>query len=184
MPVQHASLQQATATRNDLPGLNLARVPESGPPMDGDARRPDATRPAGRTLPEPVTGLRGCPGQDASARRFEPTRDGQAAGPDEWPQRLAQMVTEALAGSRPTRQVLPWTSNRARRQLQRMRPGFGDGQRPRIVRILSTCPARGVIEMSVIAVFGTRTRALALRLERLPGPQRGTGWICTDIEAA
>jgi hypothetical protein len=187
MPVQHALLQQATTTRNDMPGLNLARVPESGPPMDGDARRADATRPAGQTLTEPVPGLprlRGGPGQDAGVRRFEPTSDGQAAGPDEWPQRLARMVTEALAGSRPTRQVLPWTSNRARRQLQRMRPGFGDGRRPRIVRILSTCPALGVIEMSVIAGFGPRTRALALRLERLPGPPRSAGWICTDIETA
>jgi hypothetical protein len=75
-----------------------------------------------------------------------------------------------------------------------MRPGFGAGQQPRIVRILSTRPADGVIEMSVIAGFGPRTRALALRLECLPSPQRGAHssgarssgarWICTEIEAA
>jgi len=94
------------------------------------------------------------------------------------------MVTEALAGSRPARQVSPWATSRARSQLRRMRPAFGDGQRPRIVRILSTRPASDVIEMSVIAVFGPRTRALALRLERPPGAQHGTGWVCTDIEAA
>ena len=109
------------------------------------------------------------------------------------------MITEALAGSRPAQQVLPWTNSRAHRQLQRMRPGFGAGQQPRIVRILSTRPADGVIEMSVIAGFGPRTRALALRLECLPTPQRrahssgayssgarssGARWICTEIEAA
>jgi hypothetical protein len=102
---------------------------------------------------------------------------------DEWPQHLARLVTEALAGLRPARQVLPWTSSRARCQLQRMRPGFGDGQQPRIVRVLSMRPAPDVIEMSVIAGFGPRMRALALRLERHPGTTNGTGWICTEIEA-
>lgn len=186
MPVQEAVFQQAAAARTDMPGLQLASVPESGPPMDGDARRADAARFAGITLSGSGAGspLRGCPGPDAAAGRLEPAGGGQATAPDEWPQRFARMVTEALAGSRPTRQVLPWTTRRARSQLQRMRPGFGGGQRPRIVRILSTRPASDVIEMSVIAGFGSRTRALALRLERTPGAQCGTGWICTDIEAA
>jgi hypothetical protein len=94
------------------------------------------------------------------------------------------MVTEALAGLRPTRQVLPWTTSRAQCQLQRILPGFGGGQRPRIVRIVTTRPARDVIEMSVVAGFGPRLRAVALRLERVPGTQRGAGWTCTDIEAA
>jgi hypothetical protein len=174
--------QQAVHVRNDGISSQLCALPDLAPPTDdapGKApRRLDADRTAGCRRPAP----------DASTR---PRGDdgGQPAGPDDWPQRLARMITEALAGSRPAQQVLPWTNSRARRQLQRMRPGFGAGQQPRIVRILSTRPAPGVIEMSVIAGFGPRTRALALRLECLPSPRRsahssGARWICTEIEAA
>jgi len=180
--------QQAVPVRNDGMSSQLCALPDLAPPTDdadGKApRRLDADRAAGGSWPAPAAGT----------RRRGTDDGGQAAGRDEWPQRLARMITEALAGSRPAQQVLPWTNSRAHRQLQRMRPGFGAGQQPRIVRILSTRPADGVIEMSVIAGFGPRTRALALRLECLPSPQRGAHssgarssgarWICTEIEAA
>lgn len=181
--------QQAVHVRNDGISSQLCTLPDLAPPTD-DAdgrvpRGPDADRAAGGAWPAP----------DAGTGRRGADDGGQAAGPDEWPQRLARMITEALAGSRPAQQVLPWTNSRAHRQLQRMRPGFGAGQQPRIVRILSTRPADGVIEMSVIAGFGPRTRALALRLECLPSPRRSAQpgsahssssarWICTEIEAA
>ena len=180
--------QQAVPVRNDGMSSQLCALPDLAPPTD-DAdwkapRRLDADRAAGGSWPAPAAGT----------RRRGTDDGGQATGRDEWPQRLARMITEALAGSRPAQQVLPWTNSRAHRQLQRMRPGFGAGQQPRIVRILSTRPADGVIEMSVIAGFGPRTRALALRLECLPSPQRGAHssgarssgarWICTEIEAA
>jgi hypothetical protein len=105
------------------------------------------------------------------------------------------MLTEALAGSRPARQILPWTNRRARSQFERLLRSFRcgtastDGQ-SRVLRVLTTWPAQDVIEMSVIAGFGPRTRALALRLERataeLPDARHGAsgGWVCTDIEAA
>lgn len=171
MPVQQAALQHAVGPRNDVPVIQLFPVPDSAPPPDG---APGAAR---------LTALSAWPEPGPRTRRATPADDGQPAGVDEWPQHLARLVTEALAGMRPTRQVLPWTSSRARCQLQRMRPGFGDGHQPRIVRVLSTRPARDVIEMSVIAGFGPRMRALALRLERHPGTPNGTGWICTAIEA-
>ena len=63
-----------------------------------------------------------------------------------------------------------------------------------------TSPANGILEMSVIAIFGTRVRALAIRLERRPTtsetsaqttdpapiitPGLAAGWSCTAIEAA
>jgi hypothetical protein len=105
------------------------------------------------------------------------------------------MLTEALAGSRPARQILPWTSRRARSQFDRLLRGFrGDtgsatGQ-PRVLRVVTTRPAQDVIEMSVIAGFGPRTRALAVRLERATdghpdaSEDASSGWVCTDIEAA
>ncbi|HEY6786248.1 MAG TPA: Rv3235 family protein [Trebonia sp.] len=119
-----------------------------------------------------------------------------AAGPGgDWPTWFARMLTEALAGSRPARQILPWTNRRARSQFDRLLRSFRggtagtDGQ-PRVLRVLTTRPAQDVIEMSVIAGFGPRTRALALRLERataeLPDARHAAsgGWVCTDIEAA
>ncbi|HUN38412.1 MAG TPA: Rv3235 family protein [Trebonia sp.] len=60
---------------------------------------------------------------------------------------------------------------------------YGGGQ-PRIVRVVASRPARDTIEMSVIAWFGERVRALAVRLERTAGDDRPGQWICTDIEAA
>jgi hypothetical protein len=171
MPVQQAVLQPAVGTRDDVPATQLFVVPDFAPPPDG--------APGAAGLAPPGAWPAAGPG----TRRAGHADDGQAAAADEWPRHLARLVTEALAGLRPARQVLPWTSSRARCQLQRMRPGFSDGQRPRIVRVLSTRPAPDVIEMSVIAGFGPRIRALALRLERDPGTPNGTGWICTEIEA-
>jgi hypothetical protein len=50
-----------------------------------------------------------------------------------------------------------------------------------VLRVLTARPAPGVIEMTLIAVIGQRTRALAVRLEHGPQAQQ---WQCTDIEAA
>jgi len=135
---------------------------------------------------------------DTSRPAAEPPALGEGtAGPaGDWPGRFALMLTEALAGSRPARQILPWTSRRAWSQFDRLLRGFGDrgtgsaaGQ-PRVLRVRTTRPAQDVIEMSVIAGFGPRTRALALRLERATGERPDApdgasgGWVCTDIEAA
>jgi hypothetical protein len=108
------------------------------------------------------------------------------------------MLTEALAGARPPGQILPWTSKRARSQFLRLLRAFGSGDvgggraggsargggQPRIVRVVATRPARDAIEMSVVARFGERVRALAVRLERTARPDSPGEWICTDIEAA
>jgi hypothetical protein len=113
--------------------------------------------------------------------------------------RFARMLTEALAGARPAGQILPWTSKRARSQFLRLLRAFGSadpgttgraggsprgGRQPRIVRVVATRPARDAIEMSVIARFGERVRAFALRLERTAREDSPGEWVCTDIEAA
>ena len=114
----------------------------------------------------------------------------------DWPARFARMLTEALAGSRPARQIVPWTSRRAQSQFDRLLRGFRLGGtesaagQARVLRVLTTRPAQDVIEMSVIAGFGPRTRALAVRLERGTGEHAEAGrsasggWVCTEIEAA
>ena len=96
------------------------------------------------------------------------------------PRQFAVFLVECLAGVRPARQLTPWLSKRGSVHLHRLMPLFSGGHQPRVLRVLSTRPAPDVIEMTVIAVTGHRTRALAARLERAEDPQR---WLCTDLEA-
>jgi hypothetical protein len=51
---------------------------------------------------------------------------------------------------------------------------------------MTSRPATGVVEMTVVVGFGPRIRALAVRLERSgPEPDAAAArWICTAIEAA
>jgi len=171
-----------SATGDSLPALT--RVPEWSPSPQA------AVSPA-------------CWGWVASADRNRPATSLGEPGPD-WPTRFARVLTEALAGARPAGQILPWTTKRARSQFLRLLRAFGaargragvaqgglaqrglayGGGQPRIVRVVASRPARDTIEMSVIAWFGERVRALAVRLERTAGDDRPGQWICTDIEAA
>lgn len=182
---------------DDLPALRLVAVPDVGPPFDGEPQvsaGPVEYWRQGRTEEIDALAVPSDPVTSATAI-------GQLEGPGEWPRQFARLLAEALSGARPVRQILPWTSDRARGQLHRLTPLFGGGQRPRVLRVIATRPSREVIEMSVIVSVGTRTRALAIRLEHMtprrhlsrlaeraangvrpaPMPLR---WVCTDIEAA
>jgi len=215
------------AAADDLPALRLVRVPDWGQPFDGDPVPADTTASAGG--PSGCGLDHGDPGWGQAARaamgagfqalaglqiaadtsaEAEPDGGGvpwatgteQSEASSQWARQFARLLTEALAGARPVRQILPWTSERARGHLGRLTPLFGGGQRPRVLRVITTMPTREVIEMTVIVGVGTRTRALAVRLEqaalhRLARPAEyasrgGTSlvsahrWICTDIEAA
>jgi len=192
-----------TSQADDLSAIRLLELTDLGPPFDDDpaaaradadtvAARHDALGPGTATL---------APRQNAAA----------APGPDadgDWARQFARLLTEALSGARPVRQILPCTSDRARVQLRALMPLFAGGQRPRVLRVIATRPARDVIEMTVIAGLGARTRALAVRLQRadlaerppawlapadlarqrqvsaLPARPAGPRWLCTDIEAA
>jgi hypothetical protein len=125
----------------------------------------------------------------------------QSDGGHGWTRQFAVLLAEALTGARPTRQILPWLSQRGAVHLNRLLPLFGGGQGARVQRIMTTQPSPDVIEMTLIVAVGPRTRALAARLTRaepMPQPQwrgklgAGTAesrsatprWLCTDIEAA
>ncbi len=203
MPTSQAVLSGAA---DDLSAIRLLALPELGPPFDDDPA-------AARTVADAVASRHGAPGLATPP----PARTGAAApGLDadgDWARQFARLLTEALSGARPVRQILPCTSERARIQLQALMPLFGGGQRPQLLRVIATKPTRDVIEMTVIAGIGARTRALAVRLQRADpaerpawldpaesGKQRQvaalstrtarTGraaaprWLCTDIEAA
>jgi len=116
--------------------------------------------------------------------------------PPGWQNRFAQVLAETLAGARPPRQIVPWTTEETLRRIQRLGPRLASEQRPRVRRVLTSLPAPDVMEMAVVVGFGPRVKALAVRLEHtgprrstLPGerpasPQAATCWVCTAVEAA
>jgi hypothetical protein len=192
-----------TSQADDLSAIRLLELTDLGPPFDDD---PAAARAGAET----VAARHGVSGPGTAA--LTPRQDAAAApGLDadgDWARQFARLLTEALSGARPVRQILPCTSDRARVQLRALMPLFAGGQRPRLLRVIATRPARDVIEMTVIAGLGARTRALAVRLQRADPAERppawltpadpvgqrqvsalsarpaGPRWLCTDIEAA
>jgi len=111
--------------------------------------------------------------------------------PPGWPAQFAQVLAEALAGSRSPRQLVPWTTERARDRIQRLGPRLSAGQQPRVRRVVTFHPTADAMEMTVVVGFGTRVHALAVRLERagrgntVPGRATRPGaWLCTTVEAA
>lgn len=179
----------------DPMAIRLVPVPDCNPPFDDEL-------PGGRVLtslvypladdaddPGPPPGHDDeTPGGDAPAERE--VRPGQ----DElgrWPSQFAQVLTETLAGARPASQLTPWTTEQARAHIRRLGPLLAVDRRPRVQRVRATQPAKDVVEVAVVAEFGSRTRALAARLERaeaqpasLGRPGRQARWLCTAIESA
>ncbi|MHB1875068.1 MAG: Rv3235 family protein [Streptosporangiaceae bacterium] len=178
-----AAATRRPAARGPRPAsVRSIPVPDVAPPYD-DARPPRrAPRRAAETPIQPQRLAPAAPG-------------GQSADP--WPGRFAQVLAETLAGTRPARQIEPWTSQRARERISRLGPMLATGDRPRIRRLIASSPAGGVLEMTVIIGLGSRVLALAVRLERTDGqprcgagrPGRGPGprtgpWRCTAVETA
>jgi hypothetical protein len=172
----HRVDQKQPFSTDDVSAIRLLTLPDVGPPFDDD---PAAKAIAG-TIAAAATVGPGAkwaatdagavdPRQEVAAARVAdsaPREAGHGGADTEWARQFALLLTEALSGARPVRQILPWTSDRARIHLRALMPLFGSGQRPRVLRVIATRPTRDVIEMTVIAGVGTRTRALAVRLER------------------
>jgi hypothetical protein len=168
-------------------------VPQGAPPYDDEAGCvPAGSHEAGNggCLPAPVWTPRGPhgheadPGQPVSphspkpgADRRNPDKDGAGT----WPGQFAQVLAETLAGSRPARQLAPWTTEQARRQVRQLGPLFATRERPVVRRIMTAAPAAGVLELTAVVGSGARIRVLAIRLER---GRTGRGWCCTAIESA
>jgi hypothetical protein len=164
-------------------------VPETAPPYDDEQDQindrngnvPDS-RSAVPSLADRDPGPPGSgPGPGRPPGSLGP---GQADG---WPGRFAQVLAETLAGTRPARQLTPWTTEQARKRIAELGPLLATGQRPRVHRVLTSAPSREVLEVTAVVGFGPRVRALAVRLElakappHRPGPDR---WRCTHIETA
>jgi hypothetical protein len=160
---------------DDPANIQLLKPPELGAPFDDD---PAAARAAAGSS----ASRHGAQGLDTAAltpKQGAASRCAVAPGLDadgDWARRFARLLTETLSGARPVRQILPCTSDRARVQLRALMPLFAGGQRPRLLRVIATRPARDVIEMTVIAGLGARTRALAVRLQRADPAER-PAWL-------
>jgi uncharacterized protein DUF6459 len=180
--------------------LRVAVVPDGAPPYDCETHGVGcpAIRDAARTSPDAGQRLptAAAAAPSITAPRPAPAPAVPAASPAAagttaaWPRQFAQVVVEILAGSRPARQIFPWTTDRARTQLHRLIPLLVYDQRPKIQRIVTSRPAARVVEMTVVVNFGVRTRALAMRFEHVAGRQAAPGlparpacWLCTEIEA-
>ena len=91
------------------------------------------------------------------------------------PRKFAQVIVEILAGSRPLRQTVGWTTDRVRAQIGDLTQVLASDQRPRIRRVVTSQPAASVVEMTVVVTFGARSRALAMRFEHMPARQPRPG---------
>ena len=179
-----------------LTGPRLVQVPAGWPPYDCDthgAACPAAPAAAGaRTAAAPTAGRRTAAAATAGAG-VSPAQagaglaDGAAAAV--WPRRFAQAIVEVLGGTRPARQLAPHTTERVRAEIGLLSRSLAAEQRPTIRRVVTSWPVASVVEMTVVLGFGPRSRALAIRLEYLPGhpatpgrPARPARWLCTEIE--
>jgi hypothetical protein len=190
-------------TRNrplpDAAAVRLLLVPDSAPPYDD--------RPGGADHRHRPSGSRAPDEPQVSRERLVPPGSGEPPAPPgpgprhggrvttgQWPSQFAQVLAETLAGSRSPGQIAPWTSDQARRRIRQLGPMLAAGAAPRVRRVMTSRPAAGVVEMTVIVGCGPKVRALAVRLERdgrrggrpgRPGRDaRPARWICTAVEAA
>jgi Family of unknown function (DUF6459) len=184
----------------------LAQVPDAAPPYDCEIHGTTCQAPGGSPGPDPEPACEAgtipvtaptCAGTAPSYPGTAPGYPGDRASACTgtsgsgamWPRQFAQAIVETLAGTRPFRQILPWSTERAQAQLQRLSPMFRTDTGPRIQRVLTSQPDDAVVEVTVIAGFGPRTRAIAMRFEyqvarqSAPGlPNRPSRWLCTDVE--
>jgi Family of unknown function (DUF6459) len=197
-------------------GLRLVAVPAGWPPYDCEthgAACPAADLEAGHMPPrseaadEAALAWNAVPASAGANARTSgageastgeaSTGEARVRGPDQtpglrvaWAGQFAQVLVEVLAGYRPPKQLIPLTTERVRAHVDLLSCAVATGQRPRIQRVMTSRPAAGVVEMTMVVSFGPRSRALATRFEHVPArppvpgrPARPARWLCTEIEA-
>jgi hypothetical protein len=165
--------------------LRLVKVPDGAPPYDCETDH--AGLPAAAGPRDAGPGHHAQRPDDFTSLNASP----DAAGGGAWPRQLALAMVEILAGLRPMRQALPVTTERTRARIRRLAAILASDRQPRIRRVVAFRPTASAVEVAVVASFGARTRALAMRFEHVaarpaaPGlPHRPARWLCTEIEGA
>jgi Family of unknown function (DUF6459) len=172
----------APGRRAPLPdpvAMRRTKIPDTAPPYDDEAAAEEAAAPGQAPAAPPGPG-----GPDSGGPSGPDRGPGGSAtqGHGTWPSQFAQVLAETLAGSRPARQLTPWTTEQTRQRIRQLGPLLSSGQQPRIRRIMTSAPCQDVLELTAVVGFGPRVRVLAVRLERAQDAcQR---WRCTAIESA
>jgi hypothetical protein len=194
--------------------LRLITVPNGWPPYDCETHgavcpatghEADRMRPLPTAADSPTAALAGnavsAPAETSARTGMTAevaTDEARVCGPERtpglraaWPGQFAQVLVEVLAGYRSPRQLVPLTTERVRAKVDMLGYAVAAGQRPRIRRVMTSQPASGVVEMTIVVSFGSRSRALAMRFEHItarpavPGrPARPARWLCTEIETS
>jgi Family of unknown function (DUF6459) len=187
-----ASTTATTATATDQEASHRPAPPSAAGP---DTAQPVAGAEAGAGArgADAGAGTRGTVAGGAPATAPGEARPGghdRVAGPSAaWCGQFAQVLVEVLAGYRPAKQLARATTERVREHVDLLSCAVTGGERPRIRRVMTSRPAAGVVEMTMVASFGSRSRALAIRFEHVPArpptpgrPARPARWLCTEIE--
>ncbi len=189
-PGRQAPLPDAVAIRQ-------CPVPVTAPPFDPDVPADTDWHGNGAvtaaTSPPDLGDAGPAPGRPAGVKSDINDSDADETGRAQpgpggsWPSQFAQVLAETLAGSRPARQLAPWTTEQTRKRIQQLGPMLASDQRPKVRRVMTSAPASDVLEMTAVVGFGPRVRVLALRLEReqvRAYREGGSRWRCTAIESA
>lgn len=157
----------------------------------------------GVRLPVPVDSTQGTLALALVPRRDPPPPTGEAArgasvvaidrrqqaAVEEWARRFVQAAVEIVGGDRPMSQLLRWTMPEVYEDLRRRallvaragghQPGLARVQpvRPRVLSV-HTCFVRpDAVEVSAHVRYGERSRAVAVRFERV-----GQRWVCSALD--
>jgi hypothetical protein len=173
-------------------------LPASEPPFDDEAPPPhhpqagvvgamQGTLALAFTLPSGVSAVPPVPPtlHLVSQTTTAPQAHAALHDPRVWAGRLVQAVLEVLGGERPLAQLVRWTSAETYADLQRrvhasarLRPPQRRDGSKAAVRSVRVCqPRDDVAEVAVTVRRGSRTTAVALRLEGLDGR-----WQCTALD--
>jgi hypothetical protein len=200
-------------TMPELPALRLVnprlvKVPDAAPPYDCQIHGPrcDAAQAVTATvgaaparlvlpasaavLPAPAAVLPGPAAALPAPAAALPAPEAALPAPEAALPAAAVVIVEVLAGVRPDRQLVLLATDRVRARVRGLAPVLASDRRPKIQRIVTSRPAARVVEMAVVANFGSRSRALAMRFEHVAGrppapgrPARPARWSCTALEA-
>lgn len=156
-------------------------MPDAAPPYDRDGRPAPDAQPG-----QPAAGSP--PGYTATSQPV--AAPAITVTPEaKWARPFAQAIIETVAGTRPFRQLVPATTEQVQAQLKRLIPMLRTDGEVRLRRVLAYRTGADVVDVTVIAGFGPRTRALAMRFEQIPArpaapglPPRPARWLCTDVD--
>src|SRR5215472_14143189 len=127
LPPERPGCPKAPGERRPLPdpaAVRLCLVPDSAPPYDDEVPAGAPSSPGwghvspARPTSEPGTGGPGAGGPGTGEPRTGRPGTGRSVAEGRpapgWQSRFAQVLAETLAGSRPPRQIQPWTTQQAR----------------------------------------------------------------------